>query len=65
MSGYMSDLATEITETEERNPEKDECLRKAKSCNDLARKLRTRNFKQDVMADCADLFHDSKILRSS
>ena len=62
MSGYMSDLAAEITETEERNPEKDECLRKAKSCNDLARKLRTRNFKMDVMADCADLFHDSKFL---
>ena len=37
-------------------------FKKSKISNDLARKLRTRNFKMDVMADCADLFHDSKFL---
>jgi putative DNA primase/helicase len=32
------------------------------ACNDLARKLRTRKFKLDVMADCADLFLDENFL---
>jgi P4 family phage/plasmid primase-like protien len=62
MSSYLTDLAAETQDGEDAGNEKDNLLRKAKTCNDVARKLRTRRFKTDVMADCADLFIDSDFM---
>ena len=61
VSSYLMDLAAETPNTDDKEKPNGP-LDKAKKCTSLAKKLRTRKFKLDVMADCADLFLDDKFL---
>ena len=42
--------------------QKQEFLERAKLANQLAKKLRERKFKQDILAECADMFYDPEFM---